>query len=454
MKPINLPEVSDVEIRPGKHRDSPAVLPAASGRIASVDALRGLTILLMVFVNDLGRSAPSWMHHIQPPSADGMTLADIVFPTFLFIVGVSIPLALERARAAGESKRARLGHILLRTATLLLMGVIELNSEHDRSLGDPLWGLLAFSALILAWCAAPREPGWKRNCLLTIKVIGGVGLLVLLAIYRRQPGSAEIPFRGRVEDWVWLRTGWWGILGLIGWAYLTVSLLVLLLGERREWLMGALGLLMTLHLAMRNGGLFTHLDTKDWLGVAAGPLAALGRGIDELGRYVSLSDALGSLAAITMAGCLLGTVLRRGSDVTSHRARISWALTFAAGLFLAGCLTDTFEGINKIAATPTWCFWSAGLACLVWILLYLLLDVAGLRGWSILVRPAGANPLVAYFLHPIVVASVSLAGLGGRVLAYKESADPRAVVGGSLGMAAFVCIAAGLAGRLGLRVRL
>ena len=40
--------------------------PAVSARIASVDTLRGLTILLMIFVNDLGHGAPSWMHHIQP----------------------------------------------------------------------------------------------------------------------------------------------------------------------------------------------------------------------------------------------------------------------------------------------------------------------------------------------------------------------------------------------------
>jgi predicted acyltransferase len=76
--------------------------PPAPGRVASVDALRGLTILLMIFVNDLGPAAPAWMHHIRPPNADGMTLADIVFPAFLFIVGVSIPLAFERARAAGR----------------------------------------------------------------------------------------------------------------------------------------------------------------------------------------------------------------------------------------------------------------------------------------------------------------------------------------------------------------
>src|SRR5215475_13702576 len=93
--------------------------PAASGRIDSVDVLRGLTMLLMVFVNDLGPAAPSWMHHIRPPHADGMTLADIVFPWFLFIVGVSIPLAFERARGLGVSAGKQLIHILLRTAGLL-----------------------------------------------------------------------------------------------------------------------------------------------------------------------------------------------------------------------------------------------------------------------------------------------------------------------------------------------
>jgi predicted acyltransferase len=428
--------------------------PGAGRRVASVDALRGLTILLMIFVNDLGHGAPAWMHHIRPPNADGMTLADVVFPAFLFIVGVSIPLAFERAQAAGRSKLAQLGHVLVRTAGLLLMGVIELNSEHERTLGGPLWSVLAFTALILAWCAVPRGRPAARTVVWVVKAVGVAGLLVLLALYRREPGPADVPLWGHVEEWAWLRTGWWGILGLIGWAYLTVSLLVFLLGWRREWLMGALALLTVIHLAFNHGGLFTHLDSKPWLGAAAGPLAALARGTDEVGNYVSLRDATGSLAAITVAGCLLGTLLRRDSDLTTHRARLGWAWTFAAGLFLAGFVTDTFEGINKIAATPTWCLWCAALTCVVWTLLYLLLDVAELPGWSVPVRAAGTNPLVAYFLHPIVVEGIGLAGLGGTVLAYKESADPWVVVAGSLAMAAAVCAVAGLLGRLGLRMRL
>jgi predicted acyltransferase len=443
----------DPKLTDGKPLDKQNVLPVG-GRVVSVDALRGLTILVMIFVNDLGRAAPSWMHHIQPPNADGMTLADVVFPTFLFIVGVAIPLAFERAQAAGKTKAAQLVHILTRTAGLLLMGVIVLNTEEGPPRMGPLWGVLAFTALILAWCTLPRESGWKRTLLLGVKALGVVGLIVLLAIYRSEPQTAELPFRGEVHNWVWLRTGWWGILGLIGWSYLIVGLLVLVLGWRREWLLGALALLMLVHLAFQHDGLFTHIDSKPWLGAAAAPLMALSHGIDALGRYVSLSDALGSLAAITMAGCLLGTILRRDSDVATPRDRVRWALMFAAGLFVAGCLTDKFEGINKIAATPTWCLWCAAIATVVWVGLYLLLDVAGQTAWALPVRPAGANPLVAYFLHPIVVEAIALAGYADTVLAYKQSADPWVVVGGSLAMAVLVCAAAGMLGRLGLRMRL
>jgi heparan-alpha-glucosaminide N-acetyltransferase len=428
--------------------------PTAGGRIISVDVLRGLTILLMIFVNDLGPHAPSWMHHIEPSSADGMTLADVVFPAFLFIVGVSIPLAFERARAAGKTGWTLFGHILIRTAGLLLMGVIVYNSEDRQTRGQPLWSVLAFIAIILAWCDAPREHTSRRTVLIGIKTIGIVGLVALLLLYRREPGSSQIPFFGRREGWVWMKTGWWGILGLIGWAYLIVATLTLLLGRRREWLMGALAILMLLHMAMQRGGLFTRLDDKPWLGGAVQPLKALAKGVSGIDEYVSLGDALGSLAAVTMAGCLLGTILRRDSDVVTHRDRISWAATFVVGLALAGLVTDTFEGINKIAATPTWCFWSAALTCVIWILLYAVIDVAGYRGWTVVVRPAGANPLVAYFLHPIIVVSLSMVGLGDIVLKYSSSSQVWEVIAGSLGMAVIVCGATGLLGRLGLRVRL
>ena len=124
-----------------------------------------------------------------------------------------------------------------------------------------------------------------------------MGLCVLLVIFRREPEPAEIPFWGTVSDWRWLRTGWWGILGLIGWAYLTVSLTALALGKRREWLMGSLAILILLHLAMRQGGLFARLDHdhKPWLGAALPVLESLvevgrcGGGLRGAGRRGRLS---------------------------------------------------------------------------------------------------------------------------------------------------------------------
>ncbi len=125
--------------------------------------------------------------------------------------------------------------------------------------------------------------------------------------------------------------------------------------------MGSLAILILLHLAMRQGGLFARMDHdhKPWLGIALPVLELLSKWIASAGAYVGLGDAVGSLAAITMAGCLLGTILGRDSDISTPPARISWATIFMIGLFLAGLVTDTFEGINKIAATPTWCLWCA-----------------------------------------------------------------------------------------------
>jgi predicted acyltransferase len=423
-------------------------------RAAAVDALRGLTILLMIFVNDLGPHAPSWMHHIQPPNADGMTLADIVFPAFLFIVGISIPLAIERALQRPSLRFAQLRHILTRTVGLLFMGVVELNADRDRTLPAGLWGLLAFTAVVCAWFAVPRERGVRRANVIALKLAGALGLAVLLAVFRAQPVATEILLRGHVENWVWLRTEWWGILGLIGWAYLTTVIIWLVLGRRREWLMAAVLTLILLHMTMRHGGLFARLDAKPWLGGLAPVLQSIASAIGAIDQSVSLADATGSLAAISVAGCLLGSVLRKDSDIANQGDRLSWAFTFAIMLFVAGFVTDAFEGINKIAATPTWCLWSAALACAVWMVLFLVIDVAGWRRWTILMRPAGANPLLAYFLHPITVGLIGVLGLDGRLLGYQSSADPNVVVGGSIMMALFVCAVTGVLGRVGFLVRL
>lgn len=65
-------------------------------RDAGIDLLRALTMFIMIFVNDFWKihDVPHWLEHAAF-GEDFMGLADVVFPAFLFVVGMSIPLPLK-----------------------------------------------------------------------------------------------------------------------------------------------------------------------------------------------------------------------------------------------------------------------------------------------------------------------------------------------------------------------
>jgi predicted acyltransferase len=73
------------------------IIKTATQRLVSIDALRAIVMVLMIFVNDLWSltGIPGWLEH-APGDANYMGLADVVFPAFLFIVGLSVPYAIER----------------------------------------------------------------------------------------------------------------------------------------------------------------------------------------------------------------------------------------------------------------------------------------------------------------------------------------------------------------------
>src|SRR5512146_1860385 len=105
----------DAASQPAAEADIPA--KSASERLVSLDAFRGATIALMVLVNTAGD-----YRHVYAPLQhsewNGWTITDVVFPSFLWIVGVSLTLSFARRVAQGASK-ARLFRQVLRRALIL-----------------------------------------------------------------------------------------------------------------------------------------------------------------------------------------------------------------------------------------------------------------------------------------------------------------------------------------------
>lgn len=354
-------------------------LSGSAPRIASIDAFRGLTIFVMIFVNDLSGAAnvPWWMKHIEG-DADGMTFVDVVFPAFLFIVGLAMPFAFSRRMDRGEPVWKLLVHVLTRTIGLLIVGVFMVNMPADASatgMSNDLWTLLVFLCVILVWNIYPRSSGWKSALFWLLRAAGIGGLAYLAWRYR---GSAD----GQI---VRMRPQWWGILGIIGWAYLVAGILYLVFRNRIEAMMGALGLLTILYIADRSGAF---------------------RDLTFIQKYVGVGEKFGAHPSIVVAGMIVGLLFLPASPAQTPWQRIRWLLVFACGLAAGGFWLRPLYGISKNHATPAWCLLCSAICCVMYAFLYWLMDVKHVTRWAWVFRPAGENPLLAYILPTIFFAAL------------------------------------------------
>jgi predicted acyltransferase len=109
--------------------------------VLAIDALRGLTIALMILVNDPG----DWGHvytQLDHAPWNGFTLTDFVFPNFLFLVGASIILSLGSRLARGQSPRTLALHILRRAAILFAVNVFLATFPHFHWTHMRIFGVL------------------------------------------------------------------------------------------------------------------------------------------------------------------------------------------------------------------------------------------------------------------------------------------------------------------------
>ena len=119
-----LPASNDTTTRTGPPMDSPTheTTPAPGRRLIALDAFRGLTVAGMILVNNPGSGK-----HVYPPLRHaewhGFTPTDLVFPSFLFIAGVAIPLALGRRVERGDSPAALTAKVVRRSALIFALGL-------------------------------------------------------------------------------------------------------------------------------------------------------------------------------------------------------------------------------------------------------------------------------------------------------------------------------------------
>src|SRR3954471_17574419 len=91
-------------------------------RLLSLDVARGITIAFMIMVNNNGGSgAWGFMKHAE---WNGLTATDLVFPTFVFVVGISVVFAIESRLAAGATRRQLVRRTVQRAVILCLLGIV------------------------------------------------------------------------------------------------------------------------------------------------------------------------------------------------------------------------------------------------------------------------------------------------------------------------------------------
>jgi len=359
----------------------------------SLDAFRGLTIAGMILVNNPG----SWRHIYGPlrhAEWNGWTPTDLVFPFFLFIVGVSLAFAMERRLERGSGHLELLAQALRRSAIIFLLGLFMA--------GFPNWRLVApYGLMVMGLSLACHDApifSWGSDGSARLRKVAG-GLLVIAAI------ACFIVDFGYFQE---SRIRVPGVLQRIAVCYCVASLV--LLSTRSA---GRIAVILLLLVGYELIVAYTA-PPAGYTAKVTGESGLLHDWIDVqlLGAhlYSERPDPEGLLStlpaiATTLLGLVTGSWLRGTRD---DRDKLIGMFFVANLLLFAGLWLDAAVPINKKIWSSSYVVLTAGLAMHVLAMCYWLIDVRGWRRWS--------SPLVVFGTNAIVVfvASSLLAKMLGR----------------------------------------
>jgi predicted acyltransferase len=323
--------------------------PAPSGeRLVSLDVFRGATIAAMILVNDPG----SWQHIYWPlehAEWNGWTPTDLIFPFFLFIVGVAMTLSFASRLGRGMSRGKLAWHVVTRSVALFAIGLF-LNAFPDFQ-----WHTI-------------RIMGVLQRIAICYLAAG----LLYLASWRVQ----KQPDGGARAKSNWLLIAGCAVVLLAGYWAVMKFVPVPGYGIGRLDPEGNLG--AYLDRKIMGGHLWSESVTWDPEGL--------------LGTFPAIATAL--------LGILTGEWLR--SQHTGARKATGMAAAGAV-LLVLGRVLHPFFPINKNLWTSTFVLFTGGFALLVLALLYWFIDLKGHRRWAAPFLVFGRNAIAVYVASELFI---------------------------------------------------
>ncbi len=335
--------------------------------VTSIDILRALTMILMIFVNDLWslKDIPAWLGHVES-GVDGIGLADVVFPAFLFIVGLSLPYAINNRRKKGDTDGRLVKHVLVRTLALLVMGVFLVNGESINAaatgLPRPLWNSICCTCFILIWNT--YQDSTNKTLVFSLRAVAIIALTILAVVYRGGPDDAIYRFGPQ----------WWGILGLIGWAYLASGLITVF--------------------AKNN----IYAILAGWIFFALLSMLYHAKLVPDALNFIPNAILGGTLAGLTMGGVLASMIFQHYRSKGDNKALTVVFILISVLLIGLSIVTRPYWGLAKLGATPAWLFLCSAFTMLGFITVYWLADVYKKAHWFDIIKPAGTATLLCYLI--------------------------------------------------------
>lgn len=158
----------------------------------------------------------------------------------------------------------------------------------------------------------------------------------------------------------------------------------------------------------------------------------------------------GNVPSIVMAGLFFSLLLRRFKNDYHRFVILGTGLGFLC--ILVGSVLRNWFVISKILGTPSWAMLCNGISILVFIILFIFIDIRRKKNWANVFKPAGQNSLTTYLAPNILYYTIWLTGI--PVLFYKQSEHAIVIILGSIGWAFLMIGFAAILSKIGIRLKL